>query len=139
MPRRIDGGIALLADPTRRRLIAAIAARRTVRPSKLALQLGLSRSAVSRHLRRLREADLVIAHFSYVDGRWISYSVNPQRQGQILAWLAGTDVGLEAANARDGGEASPAPTPAASRRTAEARPPPARIRRSLRPRETIVP
>jgi DNA-binding transcriptional ArsR family regulator len=100
MPKRIDGGIALLADSTRRRLIAAIALRPTVRPSKLALLLGLSRSAVSRHLRRLREANLIVPHASYVDGRWISYSVNPDRQGQILAWLAGTEVGLEVALGR---------------------------------------
>src|SRR5689334_2725433 len=95
MPRRIDGGIAVLADPTRRRLIAAIALRPAVRPSKLALQLGLSRSAVSRQLRRLHEAGLLVVQDSYVDGRWLYYSVNPLRQGQILAWLAGTEVGLE--------------------------------------------
>jgi DNA-binding transcriptional ArsR family regulator len=109
MPRRIDGGIAVLADPTRRRLIAAIALRPAVRPSKLALQLGLSRSAVSRQLRRLHEAGLLVVQDSYVDGRWLYYSVNPLRQGQILAWLAGTEVGLETRRDRPADAASGSP------------------------------
>lgn len=95
MPKRNGTGIALLADPTRRHLISAIALRPAIRPSKLATQLGLSRSTVSRQLRHLREAELVIGHYGFVDGRWITYTVNPARQGQILAWLAGTAVGIE--------------------------------------------
>jgi DNA-binding transcriptional ArsR family regulator len=95
MPARRGSGIALLADPTRRRIIGAIALRPR-RPSLIARELRLSRPVVSRHLRLLREAGLVVQHRSLIDGRWTMYAVNTHRHGAITAWLAGTEV------ARDG-------------------------------------
>ena len=94
MAKRNGTGMALLADPTRRRLLALICLRPS-RPSRLAFQLGLSRSAVSRQLALLEDAGLVAGHASYVDGRWTIYTVNPRRHSQITAWLAGTAVGIE--------------------------------------------
>jgi DNA-binding transcriptional ArsR family regulator len=94
MPARNGTGLALLADPTRRRLIAELAIRPR-RPAQLAVRLGLSRSAVSRQLRLLGLADLVESHGSAVDGRWFIYTLNPRRHGEITAWLAGTGIGLE--------------------------------------------
>jgi DNA-binding transcriptional ArsR family regulator len=92
MPHRNGTGIALLADPTRRRLIAALAIR-PAQPSTLADLLELSRFTVSRQLRLLREAGLVVDHRSVTDGRGLLYTLNPRRHGAITAWLAGTDVG----------------------------------------------
>jgi DNA-binding transcriptional ArsR family regulator len=92
MPFRNGAGIALLADPTRRRLIAALAIR-PARPSKLADLLELSRFTVSRQLRLLREAGLVVDHRLEGDGRGSLYMINDRRHGAITAWLAGTDVG----------------------------------------------
>jgi DNA-binding transcriptional ArsR family regulator len=94
MPARNGTGLALLADPTRRRLIAELAIRPR-RPAQLALRLGLSRSAVSRQLRLLGLAGLVWGQQSEVDGRWLIYTLNPRRHGEITAWLAGTGIGLD--------------------------------------------
>ena len=92
MPHRNGSGIALLADPTRRRLIAALAIR-PARPSVLADWLDLSRFVVSRQLRLMSDAGLVVGHKLVVDGRGVLYTINPRSHGAITAWLAGTDVG----------------------------------------------
>jgi DNA-binding transcriptional ArsR family regulator len=92
MPRRNGEGLALLADPTRRRLIAALAIR-PFRPSTLADLLELNRSTVSRQLRLLDEAGLVVGTQMQADGRAYLYRINPFVHGRVTAWLAGTDVG----------------------------------------------
>jgi DNA-binding transcriptional ArsR family regulator len=96
MPRRNGPGIALLADPTRLRIIALIALRPR-RPSAIASELDISRSAATRHLRILAEAGLVVIRSSVIDGRWRSYAVAPDRHGAITAWLAGTRIGIDGA------------------------------------------
>ena len=93
MPRRNGAGIALLADPTRRRIVAAIALR-PQRPSRLAGALGLSRPALARQLGLLEEAGLVDRHVVPGDGRARLYTINPWMHGPITAWLAGTEIGL---------------------------------------------
>lgn len=92
MPKRNGPGIELLADPTRRRLIAAIAIRPR-RPSSLANEIQLSRPATTRQLRLLEEAGLIQASRSMTDRRGIVFTMDPRSHGQITAWLAGTDVG----------------------------------------------
>jgi len=94
MTRRTGSGIALLADDTRRMIVALLAIRPR-HPSDLALELGLSRPAVSRQLRLLADAGLVRSVRSLTDGRGMVYSLNPSESGRIMAWLAGTGVGLE--------------------------------------------
>jgi DNA-binding transcriptional ArsR family regulator len=93
MPKRNGAGIDLLADPTRRAIVAALALRPR-RPSSLAIELGLSRPALSRQLSLLLGAELIRVHRSNVDGRGLLYDLDPERHGQITAWLAGTEVGL---------------------------------------------
>src|SRR5438445_8225914 len=105
MPRRNGLGIALLADPTRRQIVALLALRLR-RPSDLARELGLSRPAVSRQLRMLEDADLVVGHRSLSDGRERAYTINHWRHGAITAWLAGTEVGRPSA---DGGDVTARP------------------------------
>jgi len=92
MPKRNGNGIDLLADPTRRRIVALLALG-TGRPSKLAVELGLSRPATSRQLRLLQRAGLISARRGYVDRRTVVYYIEPARLVQIAAWLAGTEVG----------------------------------------------
>ncbi len=92
MPRRNGSGIELLADPTRRRIVALLALAQR-RPSKLATETGLSRPATSRQLRLLARAGLISARRGYVDRRTVVYYIEPVRLGQIAAWLAGTEVG----------------------------------------------
>jgi DNA-binding transcriptional ArsR family regulator len=98
MPKHLPQGIELLADPTRRRIVALIA-RSVRRPSRIAGELGLSRPAVSRQLRLLWEAQLIEPRPYAGDGRSVSYYLHPRAAPQIIAWLAGTEVGL----ARDAG------------------------------------
>ena len=92
MPKRNGSGIDLLADPTRRRIVALLALGHG-RPSKLATEIRLSRPATSRQLRLLQRAGLISARQGYVDRRTVVYYIEPARLGQIAAWLAGTEVG----------------------------------------------
>jgi DNA-binding transcriptional ArsR family regulator len=57
---RLDRTLAALAHPTRRRLIERIG-RRAQRPNDLCRGLPMSRPAVSKHLRILRESGLLEA------------------------------------------------------------------------------
>jgi DNA-binding transcriptional ArsR family regulator len=93
MPRRNGLGIALLADETRRRIIALLAVRPR-RPSAIATEIERSRPATSRQLSLLHHAGLVRRVRSRVDGRGYVYSIDPDAHGRITAWLAGTEVGL---------------------------------------------
>jgi DNA-binding transcriptional ArsR family regulator len=92
VPKRNGQGIELLADPTRRRLIAAVALRPR-RPSSLAQEIGLSRPATSRQLRLLRDAGLVRSSRSMTDRRALLFSVDPRSHGRITAWLGGIEIG----------------------------------------------
>jgi DNA-binding transcriptional ArsR family regulator len=92
MPKRNGLGIELLADPTRRRLIALLAIS-PCRPTTLARELGLSRPATTRQLGLLREAGFVQVGRSRADGRVRLYSLASRRHGVITAWLAGTEIG----------------------------------------------
>ena len=91
MPRRVAEGIELLADPTRRRMVALIAAR-VWHPSDLADALQLSRPAVSRQLRLLTDAGILRWRQSLTDLRTREYVIEPSMQPAIIAWLAGVDL-----------------------------------------------
>jgi DNA-binding transcriptional ArsR family regulator len=91
MPKRAAAGIELLADATRRQIVALIAAR-IRHPSDIAQALGLSRPAVSRQLRLLTEAGLLRWRRSTIDRRSRVYAIDTVMQDPILAWLAGVDL-----------------------------------------------
>ena len=91
MPRRAAEGIELLADPTRRRIVALIAAR-VWRPADIATAIGLSRPAVSRQLRLLTDAGLLRWRWSRIDLRSRDYFVDAAMKEPIIAWLAGVDL-----------------------------------------------
>jgi predicted transcriptional regulator len=86
MPKRNGQGIELLADPTRRRIVALLALN-CGRPAKIAKEIGLSRPATSRQLRLLHKAGLISRRQGWVDRR------QARNLGQITAWLVGTEVG----------------------------------------------
>ena len=88
MPRRAAEGIELLADPTRRRIVALIAGR-VRHPADIAEALGLSRPATSRQLRLLTEAGLLRWTWSSIDRRSRIYVIEPAMHEPIVAWLAG--------------------------------------------------
>jgi DNA-binding transcriptional ArsR family regulator len=75
---------AVLAEPNRRRILDELChGERSV--GELVERLSLSQPAVSKHLRVLREADLVA---SRVDKQHRRYRLRPERLAEIDAWLA---------------------------------------------------
>lgn len=91
LPRTAAEGIELLADPTRRRIVALIAG--SVRhPSDIAAAIGLSRPAVSRQLLLLTQAGLLRWRWSNIDLRSRVYAIDPAMAAPIIAWLAGVDL-----------------------------------------------
>ena len=77
------GGLAALADPTRRTIFERVADRpRAV--GELARELPVSRPAVSQHLKVLKAAGLVTDRAS---GTRRIYAVDPQGLGALRAYL----------------------------------------------------
>jgi DNA-binding transcriptional ArsR family regulator len=74
---RLDRTLLALADPTRRRLVARIR-REPQRASDLGAGLPITRPAVSRHLRVLRQAGIVTA---LPRGREVLYGLAPDQRG----------------------------------------------------------
>jgi DNA-binding transcriptional ArsR family regulator len=75
--------LAAIADPTRRELLALLA-RGEIAAGDLAARFPVSRPAISRHLRVLREAGLVR---SRTDGRRRFYALDPAPLREVDAWL----------------------------------------------------
>jgi ArsR family transcriptional regulator len=67
--------LKLLADPTRRRLFAALTEGETCN-CELSEGLGLAQNLVSHHIRQLREAGFVRERRDASDARWIYYSLD---------------------------------------------------------------
>jgi DNA-binding transcriptional ArsR family regulator len=76
-----------LADPTRRRLLSAIA-HRPATATELAGELPISRQAVVKHLTALSEAGLLERERA---GREVRYRVTPEPLSDAVSWMA--DVG----------------------------------------------
>jgi DNA-binding transcriptional ArsR family regulator len=76
--------IAALADPTRRALVALLA-EGELPAGALAGRFPVSRPAISRHLRVLREAGLVT---SRTEGRRRLYALDPGPLRELDDWLA---------------------------------------------------
>ena len=75
---------AVLAEPNRRRILDELCqGERSV--GELVQSLSLSQPAVSKHLRVLREADLVAAR---VDKQHRRYRLRPAPLAEVDAWLA---------------------------------------------------
>ena len=76
--------LAALADPTRRELLALLAAGGERSAGDLAGRFPVSRPAISRHLRVLREAGLVHAR---TEGKRRLYRLDPGPLRELDAWL----------------------------------------------------
>ncbi len=75
--------LAALADPTRRELVALLA-RGEAAAGELAGRFPVSRPAISRHLRVLREAGLVR---SRTEGQQRLYALDPRPLRELDDWL----------------------------------------------------
>ena len=75
-----------VADPTRRAILDRL--RRGEAPvTELAAGFAISRPAVSKHLRVLRDARLVHERRGGSDGRQRIYSITPAPLGEVAAWV----------------------------------------------------
>ncbi|MGW4369079.1 metalloregulator ArsR/SmtB family transcription factor [Nocardia takedensis] len=81
----MDGVAAAIADPVRRRILELLVeGPRTA--GDIADRFDISRPAISRHLRVLRESDLV---HDEVRGRQRYYSLDPGPLADLADWIAG--------------------------------------------------
>ena len=76
-------GLGLLGDPTRRAIFELLA-RRPCTVGELAQQLPITRSAVSQHLRVLKDGGLVV---SRAEGTRRIYRLNPDGVTALRAYL----------------------------------------------------
>ena len=75
-----------IADPTRRRIVELLAVRdRTA--GELVGEFAVSASAISQHLKVLREAGIVSVR---AEGQTRVQSLNPQGLGELESWLEKT-------------------------------------------------
>lgn len=79
----MDPVIAAIGDPTRRRILELLA-RQSRTAGQLAAEFSVSRPAVSRHLRVLRESGVVVDRIA---GRHRIYALDPAAFDQLSAWL----------------------------------------------------
>ena len=90
MSASVDEVLAALADPTRRRLLDALAARGEATATVLAAELPVSRQAVVKHLAVLDRAGLVEGRRL---GREMRYAVRSEPLDATARWMA--DVASE--------------------------------------------
>lgn len=93
MPSLDEGSDAVfgaLSDPTRRRLLSAVAQRPEVTATELAAELPISRQAVVKHLGALTDAGLLDRTRA---GREVRYKFTPAPLSDAVDWM--TSVGAE--------------------------------------------
>jgi DNA-binding transcriptional ArsR family regulator len=83
---QLDEWMPALADPTRRRIIELLAdSPRTA--SNIHDAFPIAAPAVSRHIRVLREAGLIVEHGVPGDKRVRLYALSPEPIGELSRWL----------------------------------------------------
>lgn len=84
--KRLDALFPALADPTRRRIVEMLAASPHT-ATELHRAFPIAAPAVSRHLRVLREAGLVVDRGVPGDKRVRLYALAPEPIGELSRWL----------------------------------------------------
>jgi DNA-binding transcriptional ArsR family regulator len=90
--KRIDDAFTALADPARRRTVELLA-RRPRSAGELARAVHVSPSAMSKHLRVLREGGLVTEAHPVHDTRVRIYSLCSAPMSELRAWLDAAEQG----------------------------------------------
>jgi DNA-binding transcriptional ArsR family regulator len=88
----VDRTLAALADPVRRRSVELLA-ERPHRAGELAAAVGVSPPVMSRHLRVLRDAELVDEEHPQFDARVRIISLRPRPIDALKAWLSVAETG----------------------------------------------
>lgn len=106
MTYRLDDVFTAIADPNRRRILDYLAAR-DMTAGGLAERFDISRPAVARHLRVLRESGLVTVRR---EGRYRVHGLRPEPLREVRDWIQSYegfwDEGLRTLKARVENEAS---------------------------------
>lgn len=87
----LDRTLSALADPHRRRVIDLLR-ERPHRAGELAQVMHLSFPVMSRHLRTLRQSNLVEEERDEFDSRVRVYRLRPEAIAALRTWLAETDA-----------------------------------------------
>ena len=82
----VGDALAALADPTRRAMVELLA-ERPRRVGELVAAFPVSQPAISRHLRVLREHDLIDEQRPQGDGRGRVYRLRPESLDPLAGWL----------------------------------------------------
>lgn len=89
--------LAALADPTRRLVLDAVAARGEATATSIAAEAPVSRQAVVKHLAVLDRAGLIAGRRQ---GREMRYAVRPEPLTATAAWITGLAATWDARLAR---------------------------------------
>ncbi len=92
VPDPVDRTLAALADPARRRVVELLG-ERPRRAGELAAALAMSASVMSRHLKVLRDSDLVEESSPVFDARVRIYSLRTGAGAGLRAWLEAVELG----------------------------------------------
>jgi DNA-binding transcriptional ArsR family regulator len=90
--KRVDDALAALADPARRRAVELLA-HRPRSAGELARTIRVSPSAMSKHLRILRDRGMVTETHPAHDSRVRVYSLRSAAMTDLRAWLRMADRG----------------------------------------------
>jgi DNA-binding transcriptional ArsR family regulator len=82
---RIDAVMRTLADPTRRALFERIVKSEEITVADLTRGSGVTQSAISQHLRSLKQAGLIADR---PQGRNVHYRVDPKGLAPLVDWMA---------------------------------------------------
>lgn len=91
-PDQLDRTLAALADPARRHVVDLLR-ERPRRSGELAAALSMSPSVMSRHLKVLRDSDLVDESSPAFDTRVRIYSLRAGATAGLRSWLAAVEQG----------------------------------------------
>ena len=92
VPDPIDRTLAALADPYRRQVVELLH-ERPRRAGELAAALAVSPSVMSRHLKVLRDSDVVQESSPEFDARVRIYSLRSGATAELRSWLAAVEQG----------------------------------------------
>lgn len=146
MAHELDETLAALADPTRREIVEFLRSERR-RPGEIADTLGVSRTALSRHLRVLRDAGLIDEEVDARDARSRFLQLDPGPLSELQTWLDEVSAfwtdqldafvahaeqgGAPVARARAGARAVAKPARGADRKTPSSRKAPGKVGRKV--------
>jgi DNA-binding transcriptional ArsR family regulator len=81
----VDAVMRTLADPTRRAVFERIVKSQEITVAELTRGSGVTQSAISQHLRSLKQAGLIADR---PEGRNVHYRVDPKGLAPLVDWMA---------------------------------------------------